>query len=159
MLFVYTTFVRNSSGINLFYFNNKSDQKRKIIYILLPFIIRADPFQDDPDLPGPPPSSLLHLRVREEDVLVRVGHSRHLPGGQVHWDQLDCGQLHRQRPPAHGGAGVPPLPPARLPKPLSPLQRALQPPLSARPRPQEPRLQVSAASRPQLRQQNLPPSR
>ena len=36
--------------------------------------------QDNPELAGIPPPPLLHLRVRGPDVLVRVGHARHLPG-------------------------------------------------------------------------------
>ena len=39
--------------------------------------------QDDPELPGLSPPPILHLRVRGPDVLVRVGHSRHLSGAPV----------------------------------------------------------------------------
>ena len=38
--------------------------------------------QDNPELAGISPPPVLHLRVRGPDVLVRVGHTRHLPGQQ-----------------------------------------------------------------------------
>ena len=40
-------------------------------------------FQDHHELPGLPQPPLLHLRVRRPDVLVRVGHPRHLSGGRI----------------------------------------------------------------------------
>ena len=156
MLFVYSTFVRYSSGINLLHSNDKSYQERNNIIHL---VLRAYPFQDYPDICWPPPSSLLHLRVREQDVLVRVGHSRHLPVGQVHGVQPDCGELDWQCPPADGGAGVPPLPSAGLPQPLPSLQRALQSPVSAGPGTQEHRLLLSRPPITTQRQQDLPPPR
>ena len=39
-------------------------------------------FQDHHELPGLPQPPLLHLCVRRPDVLVRVGHARHLSGGE-----------------------------------------------------------------------------
>ena len=72
----------------------------------------SEHFQDNPQLSGLPAPPLLYLCVWREDVLVRVGHTRHLPGRQVHRGQHDDGDLHRQCPPAHGGAGLSPIPAA-----------------------------------------------
>ena len=45
--------------------------------------------QDHPELPGLSPPPILHFCIRGPDVLVRVGHSRHLSGAGVNlWHKI-----------------------------------------------------------------------